>query len=441
MRTPITWAATIVLVISVGLSIALLPASRSSAQAQVCSNGIVEPPETFDPPSTPCFAGSPASAFRSASNCQCTCANGVVDPGEQCDPTSPSGAFCVGGPCNLDCTCPTVTTTTSPTTTTTLPDHQQCYEVKPATFQSRTVTLQDEFGILTLAVRFPHRLCAPADKNGEGIHDATDHLTGYVAKAPFSKVQGLTVTDQFGSLQLDVVRPDLLMVPTSKDGVQQQPALDHFMCYKVRRAHGAAKFVSRSVSVGDQFETVSETLLKPIRLCSPANKEGEDQSAPDHPGHLLCYKTKTFPFADSEHSIANQFGTDQVTLIHRRELCVPSIVAGSGDLLDAGYFKDLVDGGDKPLDPGCHCSYSDPVCSMDERFFAGDKCYPSGVSLGEWVDTTCHQHFQRPGRDIVLWNCNKACGVMTGAVCVTDPNFCNDICDHDPGDSAHCKCP
>src|SRR5262245_19979036 len=107
------------LVLGSAASLALVTAGSSSAQAQVCPNNVVEPPETCDPPGTPCLAGSPASVFVCAFDCQCTCANGVKDPNEDCDASSPTGSFCVGGPCNVDCSCPTTTTLASTTTTTT----------------------------------------------------------------------------------------------------------------------------------------------------------------------------------------------------------------------------------------------------------------------------------------------------------------------------------
>jgi hypothetical protein len=56
----------------------------------------------------------------------------------------------------------------------------------------------------------------------------------------------------------------------------------------------------------------------------PADKNGEDPTAPSHPTSLVCYKTKAGKFGASTHTVDNQFGTDQVTVIHRRELCVPS---------------------------------------------------------------------------------------------------------------------
>src|SRR5262249_8954458 len=66
-------------------------------------------------------------------------------------------------------------------------------------------------------------------------------------------------------------------------------------------------------------------LLKPARLCVPANVDGEDPAAPEDPTHLLCYRTRSSaPFGDLNFFTSNRFGTDDGILIHRRELCVPS---------------------------------------------------------------------------------------------------------------------
>ena len=79
------------------------------------------------------------------------------------------------------------------------------------------------------------------------------------------------------------------------------------------------------MSVADQLESVNVTLVKPYRLCVPANKNGEVPTAPNHPERLLCYKSKGSSFGTIEAHINNQFGPDNITLIHRRELCVPSV--------------------------------------------------------------------------------------------------------------------
>jgi hypothetical protein len=47
--------------------------------------------------------------------------------------------------------------------------------------------------------------------------------------------------------------------------------------------------------------------------------------APRHPSALLCYRSKGGPrFGTLPAQIVNQFGTDDIRMIHRRELCVPS---------------------------------------------------------------------------------------------------------------------
>lgn len=214
--------------------------------------------------------------------------------------------------------------------------HFQCYEVKPGQFSTPAPTVVDRFGTVVPTLRYPHRLCAPADKRGEDPTAPADpqHLVGYVAKAKTPKRLGLTVTNQFGTITLDAIRPDLLMVPTAKSlggppAPLVPPLVDHFMCYKVKRSRGTPKFVPQvAIPVVDQLETVTLDASKPARLCVPANKNGEDPSAPGHPLALLCYKSRSrTPFATPVVQTANQFGPDEMTLIHRRELCVPSLIA------------------------------------------------------------------------------------------------------------------
>jgi hypothetical protein len=185
---------------------------------------------------------------------------------------------------------------------------------------------------MTGTTRYPHRLCAPADKNGEGIVSPVQHLTGYVMRRmAFERQTGLTVTNQFGTLVVDATRPNVLMVPSAKSLTTAPPPLvpptiDHFQCYKVKRSNGAAKFVKRTVTVEDQLESQTLTVTRPFVLCAPANKNGEDPTAPSHPTYLMCYRTVGTPFGTLAAHINNQFGLDDVTLIHRRELCVPSSV-------------------------------------------------------------------------------------------------------------------
>jgi hypothetical protein len=242
-----------------------------------------------------------------------SCGNAILEPGEECDPP---GTTCpLSRSCNVDCACTVVTL-----------DHFLCYEVKRIQFSDIPVTVEDRFGTRIEEVRYPKQLCNPTDKNEEGIGDPTDHLTAYALTVPrFEKRRDLMVSDQFGTHRLDALRPDFLMVPSGKDGVPQQPPLDHFQCYRVKGSRGTPRFLRRTVSVANQFESTTLTVVKPRRLCAPASKNGEDPTAPGHPDHLLCYKTRGTRFEGAAHTITDQFGTRSVLVIRRQELCVPAL--------------------------------------------------------------------------------------------------------------------
>jgi hypothetical protein len=294
---------------------------------------------------------------------QAVCGNGTLDLGEDCDLSSPSGAFCpVGQACTASCDCafvatttlptttvppttslpPTTTTVAAPTTTTTstLPpgglNHFQCYESKRVAITAGPVSVQDQFGTTpAVPLSKPNRLCAPTNKQGE---DPTapgdpDHLKSWQNKHSAPKVLNQTVVNQFGTLVLDVSRPSFLLVPASKSLVGNPPPLagptvDHFQCYRVKRSRGTTKFTKISGVTGvDQFGSYALDLLKPRYLCAPANKNGEDPSAPSHPEHLLCYKTRNagVKFAPRNAFTNDQFGNQQLQLLRRIELCVPSL--------------------------------------------------------------------------------------------------------------------
>src|SRR5262249_56286553 len=115
--------------------------------------------------------------------------------------------------------------------------------------------------------------------------------------SPFTKQAGLSIANQFGTIKVDLTRRDLLLVPTAKSLTVpppplQPPTIDHFTCYRTKQSRGSAKFVKTTVTVADQFESMSLTLLRPYRLGVPASKNAEDPTPPTHPDLLLCYKTK-----------------------------------------------------------------------------------------------------------------------------------------------------
>lgn len=221
--------------------------------------------------------------------------------------------------------------------TDTVPNHFQCYAIKPFAFPSiPSVSLVDQFGASTVALRRPDQLCAPADINDE---DTTapmdpDHLTRYkVVEGAEPKLEQEKIVNEFGTIELDVIGAMSLMVPSAKSlaapapPALANPAVDHFQCYKVRVSTGAKFHKIVGVKVDDQFGTGTFDLLEPKRPCAPVDKNNENPGAEAHPDHLLCYRVKApAPFNTLRVWLGDQFGSlNRLRLIQRQEFCVPSL--------------------------------------------------------------------------------------------------------------------
>jgi hypothetical protein len=204
-------------------------------------------------------------------------------------------------------------------------DHFKCYRARVTPFVRRTVTLVDQFASSTASVVRPARFCAPADKNGEDIDDPTAHLMCYqIREAAFSR-RTVLVRNQFGDQTLTVLRPESLCNPAEKNGVASQLGINHFKCYRV----AGPGFAQLTVSVADQFETQSTTLLTPRLLCNPVDKNGE--GIVDPAAHLTCYTIKPggAPFTPTSINVVDQFAQQDLTVLRgecrkRSLLCVPS---------------------------------------------------------------------------------------------------------------------
>ncbi len=225
-----------------------------------------------------------------------------------------------------------------------LVNHFQCYDLRNVPFQRRSVTLTDVFGTRTTEVRRAVDMCAPADKNGENPDAPGDanYLTAYQLKdGPFAPISGQRVTNQFGSITLDIRRQRSLLVPSgfSASGPPSSPDgfLSHFSCYDVRVTNRTPRFAPRTVSVQTDADDIDVLVRKPTQLCVPANKNGETPDAPGFPESLLCYQTKIRAGAFSlPAAFTNQFGEQTNTLRQRRSFCVPSQLGGS----PSGAFLD-----------------------------------------------------------------------------------------------------
>lgn len=215
-----------------------------------------------------------------------------------------------------------------------IPSHFQCHALRREPFRRiEGLTLEDPIGVGTVDIVRPRRLCNPASKNDEDPAAllSSTHLVGYQIKhTPRQRrLRGVRITNQLGGLTLELHRPDLLLVP-SGESLERPPPLadptvDHFKCYRVRRARARLD----GILVEDQFGRRTVAITRPLRLCLAANKNAEGVRNPG--GHLMCYQIRVAR-GSRFRSPASVFTNDQLgalTLAPRRpvELCLPTTVA------------------------------------------------------------------------------------------------------------------
>lgn len=212
-----------------------------------------------------------------------------------------------------------------------------CYSATSAApFAPVTKTLTDGLApATTVTLRRVVGLCNPAD-TGTGTLHPSDHEVAYrirtVKGAPRFAKRAVTVVDELGAHALQVQRPDTLLVPSSKVlGSGGAPpyagSIRHYTCHRARQSGFVPP--AAGVDVGDQFRSATYQIRRPARLCMPADKSGEDPSAPDDPVVLVCYRVRGPRFVRTTVSTNNQTGPEALDVRQARELCVPGAIAGA----------------------------------------------------------------------------------------------------------------
>jgi len=236
--------------------------------------------------------------------------------------------------------------TTDPVTS----DHYLSYKAKQPKgdpkFEKFTVTLDDQFESASYTVDKPDRLFNPIQKTHDDIiteiTDYESHYVGYKIKTPkgtdkFENIKGVSVTDQFGELTIDIKKSKLLLVPSAKNhdvtpDELNPVAVDHFKCYDVKETKHAPKFKKLTVSVYDpNFEITQDfEVKKPKMLCVPVEKTHDiTTSEINNPeNNLTCYDVKekkgSEKFEKRNIFTNNQFGPEELKVEKQEELCVPS---------------------------------------------------------------------------------------------------------------------
>jgi hypothetical protein len=166
-----------------------------------------------------------------------------------------------------------------------------------------------------------------------------DHLARYRVRAAtgaprFVRARGLALENQVGTLLVDAVARDSLLVPAAMSlgappGDPVPPNPDGFVCYKARASAGRAGFVPvEDVAIADRFGTARVHLTKLTRVCAPASLAGEDPTAPTYSTWLLCYKTSPAgdrTFLPRVVSTDDRFPPQTLYLTKREEVCLPSL--------------------------------------------------------------------------------------------------------------------
>lgn len=235
------------------------------------------------------------------------------------------------------------------------------------------VHLVTDYDDVLVDVPAPLALCAPTDTDGGGIADPATHLERYKIKLrrtmpKHGRRVGVRLDDRLGTIFVDTVKPESLLVPTAMDLAvsppppdSEQHAVDHYACYTVKVARGTPFPKDRQITVeGTAFAPLPRRYLvkKPTRLCLPADADGEDRR---HPDHLLCYRVKAArgrcavgspvnagggctkeaicggndatSFCAEQGKLdpvagvraANRFGAEQIDVTRESEICLPAL--------------------------------------------------------------------------------------------------------------------
>ncbi len=98
-------------------------------------------------------------------------------------------------------------------------DHFKCYKIAYAKMRQFGISLQDQFGSITIDVKKPVELCVHADKKHEGIPDLTQNLMCYkVVVSPGTPPANVPTTvftaNQFGLDTFSIFGPRDFCVPS-----------------------------------------------------------------------------------------------------------------------------------------------------------------------------------------------------------------------------------
>jgi hypothetical protein len=166
-----------------------------------------------------------------------------------------------------------------------------------------------------------------------------DHYLCYKAKASaFAQIAGVTLADQFEAVTATVVKPKQLCTPADKNGEGTTDDVTHLKAYAIRQT---PRHVAQTVTTINQFGTLSLTTIKADTLLVPTAKSlVSTPPAPDlntiGVNHYKCYKAKVTPGTPRfprgvTASVGDQFTAPKLFAIKKvKHLCTPVDKNGEG---------------------------------------------------------------------------------------------------------------
>jgi len=280
--------------------------------AQVCGNGTLDPGEQ-------CDDGNLNDGDGCDSNCKFTgCGNGVVTGSEVCD----DGNLNNGDGCDSNCT-PTGCGNGIVT------GGEQCDDGNLIDGDGCSYTCQVEHFCGNGIVE-PGETCDPPGTvmppNGNQCRlDCT-----YCGDGVVNGVPGSESCDDGNTNNSDGCGNFCLSGSSA--------ALDNFECYRTRVVEKQPLIPPRNatpMTLEDQFGTSTRNVYRPVTLCNPADKDGEDPGAPSHADHLVSYQLRAKvqvrdpnygrnKLPPRSQKVVNEFGTIYVDPLNQNRMLVPS---------------------------------------------------------------------------------------------------------------------
>ncbi len=152
-------------------------------------------------------------------------------------------------------------------------------------------------------------------------------------REPFDKVLGVSLLDRFGPSTVDLVRPKRICNPADKNGEDPSApsAQDHLVGYIMRQE--SPKFPRlNGVIVANQFGTTVMDVKKPDYLFVPSAKSlVAPPPSLDHViDHFKCYKVLRAKTRLTGIDVVDEFGNLTIDVKKPRWLCTPADKNGEG---------------------------------------------------------------------------------------------------------------